>query len=88
MVSILLLFISTVLQNGSFTLVSRARNSKSLMFHLIAALCSNGMWLLVIRQIVTKIDSTTMCLTYLVGSTTGAVAMHYISMNFIEKKIK
>jgi hypothetical protein len=86
--SIVLLFFSTVLQNASFTLVSRARNSKSLVFHLLAALASNGVWLLVIRQIVTHLDSVPLCLTYLVGSTFGSVLMHYVSMNFFEKKIK
>ena len=33
-----------VLQNMSFTLVSRARNSGSLAFHAVAAIGSNGIW--------------------------------------------
>lgn len=33
-----------VAQNWSFTFVSRARNSASLKRHMIAGLCSNGIW--------------------------------------------
>ena len=33
-----------LLQNASFTLVSRARNSGSLGWHAIAAIGSNGIW--------------------------------------------
>jgi hypothetical protein len=80
----LLLFLTTVLQNASFTLVSRARNSRSLGFHAIASVLSNGVWLLVIRQVVTHLDSASMMGTYLAGSVTGSVLMHYVSMRFLE----
>lgn len=85
MTDILLMFFTTVIQNASFTLVSRARNSGSIGYHAIAAVASNGIWLLVIRQVVTNLNSTTLMLTYLVGSVIGSVAMHYISMRWIEK---
>jgi putative flippase GtrA len=85
---VLALFVSTVLQNASFTLVSRARNTKSLKFHALASVASNGVWLLVIRQIVTHLDSWAMMATYLVGSVIGSVVMHYISMTYFEKKVK
>lgn len=85
MIAILALFFTTVLQNASFTLVSRARNSKSIVFHGIAAVFSNGIWLLVIRQVVTHLDSPTLMLTYLVASVTGSVSMHWLSMNYLEK---
>ena len=35
-----------VLQNASFTIVSRARNSGSDWYHAIAAVFSNGIWFL------------------------------------------
>lgn len=35
-----------VIQNVSFTLVSRARNSGSLRRHMVASLLSNGVWFL------------------------------------------
>ncbi len=35
-----------LLQNASFTTVSRARNSGSYLYHTIAAIFSNGVWFL------------------------------------------
>jgi putative flippase GtrA len=83
--ALLLMFAVTVLQNASFTLVSRARNSGSVGFHAAAAVASNGVWLLVIRQVVQNLDSVSMMLAYLVGSVTGSVLMHVVSMRWIEK---
>ena len=77
-----------LLQNASFTLVGRARNSNSLIFHGIASLISNGIWVIVIRQVVLNFDNTQMMIAYGVGGVSGGVLMHYISMNFIETKIK
>lgn len=85
---ILKMFALVMLQNASFTLVSRARNSRSLAYHSIASVVSNGVWLLVIRKVVQNFDSPELMLTYLVGSVVGSVAMHYISMKYFEKKKK
>lgn len=82
---ILKMFALVMLQNASFTLVSRARNSRSLAYHFIASVVSNGVWLLVIRKVVQNFDSPVMMLTYLVGSVTGSVMMHYLSMKYFEK---
>lgn len=76
----------TILQNAAFTLVSRARNSPSITFHAIAAVLSNGIWLLVIRHVVTNLDSWPLMVTYLLGSVTGSLLMHHISMNYFERK--
>jgi hypothetical protein len=75
-----------IIQNASFTLVSRARNSSSLMYHGIASILSNGIWLLVIKQVVSNFDKPELMWTYLVGSTIGSLGMHYIAMKFFEKK--
>lgn len=75
-----------ILQNASFTLVSRARNSKSLMYHGVASVLSNGMWLLVIRQVVTNLDRPIMMFAYLIGSVIGSLGMHHIAMKYFEKK--
>lgn len=85
MKEILIMFGLTVLQNASFTLVSRARNSNSLLFHTIASVLSNGIWLLVIKQVVTNFDKPILLATYLIGSVTGSILMHHISMKHIEK---
>jgi uncharacterized membrane protein YfcA len=82
---ILIMFSLTMLQNASFTLVSRARNSNSLLFHTISSLISNGIYLLVIQQVVTNFKNLPILITYLVGSVTGSVLMHYFSMKYIEK---
>lgn len=86
MKEILVMFGLVVLQNAGFTLVSRARNSKSLVYHAVAAVASNGIWLLVIRQVVLNLDRIDLMITYLVGSVLGSIAMHYIAMRFFEKK--
>lgn len=83
---VLVMFSLVFLQNASFTLVSRARNSKSIAYHAIASVLSNGVWLLVIRQVVINIDNTPLMITYLIGSVVGSVSMHYVAMRFFEKK--
>lgn len=87
MLAFLAMFGAVLLQNASFTLVSRARNSKSLRFHALAAFLSNGAWLLVIRQVIVNLDSVGLMLTYLAASVLGSVAMHWFSMRFLEKKL-
>lgn len=82
------LFVATLLQSASFTFLSRARNSKSLGLHAVASLASNGIWLLVIRQVVLNLDSASMMATYLVASVVGSVAMHAISMRAIEPRVE
>lgn len=86
MYQILTMFGLTVLQIASFTLVSRARNSNSLKYHTIASVLSNGIYLLVLRQVVTNLGDITMMATYLVGSVIGSILMHYVAMNYFEKK--
>lgn len=78
----------TILQNASYTLVSRARNTRSYLFHTLAAICSNGMYLLVIRQVVTNLSNIWLMLSYLTGSVIGSVLMHWISMTYLEKRFK
>jgi len=87
--SYVLLFFVTILQNASFTLVSRARNSNSILFHGLASVASNGIWFMVVRQ-VTQTDANTVVLgiTYTTAAVIGSIGMHYISMNYLEKWFK
>lgn len=85
MIETLQLFALVLLQNASFTLVSRARNSKSYAYHASAAVCSNGMYLLVFRQLALNLDNNAALLTYLVASVIGSVLMHWAVQRFIEK---
>lgn len=86
--SILKMLGLVILQNASFTLVSRARNSSSILYHTIASVLSNGIWLLVIRQVVLNMDSWILMVTYLVGAVIGSISMHYIAMKYFEKPKK
>lgn len=81
----LTMFLLVVLQNASFTWVSRARNSGSMLHHGVAAVFSNGIWLLVIRQVVYNFNNYGILFTYLVAAVTGSILMHYLSMNYFEK---
>ena len=76
----------TILQNASFTLVSRARNSSSIAYHTIASVLSNGIWLLVIRHVVTNFDNWVLMVAYVVGAVIGSISMHYVAMKYFEKK--
>jgi hypothetical protein len=89
MINYIVLFFVTILQNASFTLVSRARNSDNLWFHGIASVLSNGIWFGVVRM-VTKQDPNTWLLgaVYVAGTVTGSVLMHHLSMKYIEKWFK
>lgn len=86
MIEILKMLGLTILQNASFTLVSRARNSNSILYHTIASILSNGIWILVIRNVVTNFDNLTLMATYLVGSVIGSISMHFVAMKYFEKK--
>jgi hypothetical protein len=88
MESILIMLGLTILQNASFTLVSRARNSNSILYHTIASVLSNGIWLLVIRNVVSNFENTTLMITYLFGSVIGSISMHYVAMKYFEKPKK
>jgi len=84
-----------LLQNASFTFVSRARNSGSYALHALAAVASNGVWIcgqFVSLQIIIEAirsgswtDRTVVVLFYTVFTVAGSVAMHWVGVNFIEK---
>lgn len=84
-----------ILQNASFTLVSRARNSGSLGYHALAAVGSNGIWFLsqlilvdnmlhILRDSNWSLAFVTM-IFYTVCTIIGSVGMHWIALNKIEK---
>ena len=84
-----------LLQNASFTLVSRARNSKSLAYHVVAAVLSNGTWLLSLGIAVNKLAEaretgswTMLAFTaafYTTFAVVGSVGMHHVLMTKVEK---
>jgi hypothetical protein len=83
-----------LLQNASFTFVSRARNSGSYGLHVLAALCSNGIWIagqfvslgLIIDTIQrgSLANKIQVILFYTTFTVIGSVAMHWVGKNYIE----
>ncbi len=86
MTEALLVFGLAIAQNASFTLVSRARNSASLTYHTTAAVLSNGLWLLMFRQLSYNLNSTGVAVAYLFGTVLGSVGMHWVAMHKIENR--
>ena len=95
MIKLVAWFFLLILQNASFTWVSRARNSGSLGYHAIAAVGSNGLFILnqfiIIDNFLNIIKTADMKLAaviifvYIIATVTGSVGMHYLSMNYLEK---
>lgn len=83
-----------LIQNASFTWVSRARNSSSVSYHALAAVCSNGVWFLSQIVVISKITEAlksrsgwmlaATCLFYTVFTVIGSVTTHHFLMTKIE----
>lgn len=82
-----------MIQNASFTWVSRARNSSSLSYHALAAICSNGVWFasqfilisVVVKDVATVAQGVFLGILYVISTVIGSVGMHWLSMNYMEK---
>lgn len=88
MMAALLMFVSTLAQNASNTFVSRARNSRSLRLNAIASVLSNGVFLLVLSQVVKRLDDPLIITAYISGAVAGSVGMHWLSMRHIEHRFE
>lgn len=84
--ALLFLFIITIAQNASFTLVSRARNSGSLLYNGIASIFSNGIWYFVFRQIQAMPNDTSTAVVYIGAAAIGSVLMQWVAIKYFEKK--
>ncbi|MFC1751579.1 hypothetical protein ACFLY5_00335 [Patescibacteria group bacterium] len=71
-------------QNISFSLVSRSRNRNVYNYHLLAAVCSNGVWYLTFSHLVNYAAPIEMIVTYLCGTSLGSLFGQYISKDKIE----
>jgi len=80
-----------ICQNYAFTFVSRARNSGSLIRHLVAALASNGVWfvsqILIFTQLFAILTgkygilkAVLTAIYYTVFTVTGSILAHYHSL--------
>lgn len=82
-------------QNGSATWVSRARNSRSLKYHAVASIASNGVWILSLSIAVDKLRAahgfSAMAFTaafYVIFTVSGSVAMHHFLMTRVERGVR
>jgi hypothetical protein len=84
-----------VIQNASFTMVSRARNSGSDWYHGIAAVFSNGIWfaaMFITFDMYTRVKETgsiglgvTVGLIYIACTVFGSVMMGKLLRRFVER---
>lgn len=84
-----------VVQNASFTLVSRARNSQSLSYHALAAIGSNGVWffsqfllfgyMLDVLKSGSWLAAIPVAMWYTLWTIVGSVGMHWLALHKIEK---
>ena len=74
------------IQNITFSLMSRSRNRDNKTYHAIAAVLSNGIWFLTMREMVLSEMSASLILPYIVGTTAGSLYGVNLAM-WIEKKI-
>jgi hypothetical protein len=74
-----------IMQNASFTIVSRARQSSNLKLHAFAAIGSNGFFIFIIATVAAHYDDLPLKLWYIVCTVVGSVHAHHISLHKIEK---
>ncbi|MBI3020266.1 MAG: hypothetical protein HYY60_03000 [Parcubacteria group bacterium] len=67
-------------QNVSFSMVSRARNRDSIMYHMVAAWCSNGVWFATFAYLVYFKLNWMLFVPYTCGTVAGSLTGTQISM--------
>ena len=85
-IDILVMVLLAYAQNISFSIVSRARNRNSWLYHLIAAIFSNGVWFATFRVLVTNDMTWALLVPYTFGTVSGSVTGAQVS-RWIEKQI-
>lgn len=88
MPSILPLMLLAFVQNISFTMVSRARNRNSKVYHMIASVFSNGLWFCTIGIIIqSQLEEMNllMAIPYIAGTVAGSLVGADLSI-WIEKR--
>lgn len=81
---IIKILVLAFIQNTSFSIVSRSRNRDNITYHIIAALFSNTIWFLTMRELVVSDMTVILLLPYILGTVAGSVYGVKISMK-IEK---
>lgn len=78
-----------LLQNASFTWVSRARNSGSVVYNGVASIFSNGIWMvgqsiIIVNIAQAKAPLLSMVLFYALFCTIGSVISQWILIKYVE----
>ncbi len=76
MIVLLLAFV----QNVSFSILSRSRNRDNLTYHAVAAVFSNTLYFLTLRELVSTDMNLSSVVPYVVGTATGSVCGSKLSM--------
>lgn len=75
-----------LIQNVSFSVVSRSRNRDNIRYHVVASVFSNGIWYLTFRELVLSEMTLRLFPFYTLGTVIGSVYGVKASM-WIEKKL-
>ena len=86
-----------IIQNFTFTMVSRARTSNSIGYHAFAATLSNGVWFLSQFILIDKVTSLLKSnagwdvmlrigAVYTLATMTGSLASHWLALRY-EKRV-
>jgi hypothetical protein len=84
--SILTILLLSFVQNVSFTMVSRSRNRDNMTYHAICSVFSNGIWFLIMHELVMADLTYWLLLPYIIGTVSGSILGSKVSMK-IEKAI-
>lgn len=79
-----------LLQNASFTWVSRARNSGSIWYNGVASIFSNGIWMvgqsiIIVNIAQSKAPLWLMVVFYAAVCSVGSVISQWLLMKYVEK---
>lgn len=77
---LLKIFVLAFVQSVSFSIVSRSRNRDNMTYHIIAAVGSNTLWFLTMRELIVSEMSFTLIVPYICGTVLGSVFGVKISM--------
>ena len=81
---ILKIFVLAIVQNVSFSIVSRSRNRDNKKYHLIASFFSNSIWFLTFRELMVGDMNWILFIPYVLGTLIGSTYGMTLSMK-IEK---
>lgn len=84
--TVVTIFFLSLIQNISFTMVSRARNRDNIIYHIICSAFSNLLWFLTMHLLVVADLNLILLLPYLIGTVVGSVLGGKVSY-YIEDKI-